>query len=58
MILDKDLTAECLLSVLAELLHEESRLKRMGENSRALGRPQAAEEIAALVLAMTEGRKA
>ena len=58
MILDKDLTAERLLSVLAELLHEESRLKRMGENSRALGRPQAAEEIAALVLAMTEGRKA
>ena len=58
MILDKDLTAERLLSVLAELLHKESRLKRMGENSRALGRPQAAEEIAALVLAMTEGRKA
>ena len=58
MILDKDLTAERLLAVLAELLGEEARLTRMGEISRSLGRPQAAEEIAALVLAMTEGRKA
>ena len=57
MILDRDLTAGRLLAVLKELLGEEHELKRMAERSRALGRPQAAEEIAALALAMTEGRK-
>ena len=57
MILDRDLTDEHLLGVLKELLSEERELKRMAERSRALGRPQAAEEIAALALAMTEGRK-
>lgn len=57
MILDRDLTVGRLLAVLKELLGEERELKRMAKRSRALGRPQAAEEIAALALAMTEGRK-
>ena len=58
MILDRELTGERLLAVLTELLHDDERLKRMGERSRFLGRPKAAEEIAAIVLGMTEGRKA
>ena len=47
MILDRDLTVGRLLAVLKELLGEERELKRMAKRSRALGRPQAAEEIAA-----------
>lgn len=58
MILDKELTAERLLAEWTALLRDEEGLRRMGAISRSLGRPQAAEEIAALVLAMTEGRKA
>lgn len=58
MILDGDLTAERLLAACEALLEDEEGLRRMGAISRSLGRPQAAEEIAALVLAMTEGRKA
>ncbi len=52
MILDRDLGAESLLRLLSELLEDDGTLRRMAEASRALGRPQAAEEIADLALQM------
>ena len=49
-ILDRDLTDKTLSALLGELLSEEGKLRRMAEKSRALGRPEAADEIADLVL--------
>ena len=49
-ILDRDLTDKTLSALLGELLSEEGKLRRMAEASRALGRPEAADEIADLVL--------
>lgn len=50
MILDKDLTAESLNAVLAELLSEPDKLQAMAKASRAMGRPQAAGDIADIIL--------
>ena len=49
-ILDRDLTDKTLSALLGELLSESGKLQRMAEASRALGRPEAADEIADLVL--------
>ena len=49
-ILNRDLTTESLNAVLAELLSEPRKLKKMAEKSKALGRPHAARDIANLVL--------
>ncbi len=57
MILDRELTAERLLSVLAELLSEDAKLRRMAEAAKRLGRPKAAEEIADRVISLAESRK-
>lgn len=50
MILNKDLTAEILSAQIDELLKNPDELKRMSAASLKLGRPQAAEEIADLIL--------
>ncbi len=50
MILDRELTPERLSSVLTELLSEPDKLQAMAKASRAMGRPQAASDIADLVL--------
>ena len=50
MILDRELTSERLLSVMAELLSEAAKLSRMARASRALGRPQAAGMIADMIV--------
>lgn len=50
MILNKDLTAEILSAQLEELLQNPDALKKMSAASLSLGRPQAAEEIADLIL--------
>ena len=50
MILNQELSSERLLSVMAELLSEPEKLTGMADASRALGRPQAADAIAAMVL--------
>ncbi|MBQ8698396.1 MAG: hypothetical protein IJ521_05310, partial [Schwartzia sp.] len=55
MILDRELTAERLLSVLAELLSEDAKLKRMAKASKKLGRPKAADEIASRVIRLARG---
>ena len=55
-ILNKDLTDETLGSALGELLADDDKLKAMAEASRSLGKPQAAEEIAEMVLALAEKR--
>ena len=54
MILDRELTEERLLSVLEELLSEETKLHHMAQASRRLGRPQAADEIASMILVLTK----
>ena len=54
MILNKDLTAERLSSVLTELVSEDMKLERMSRASRQLGRPQAAEVIADMALAIAK----
>ena len=55
MILDRELTAERLLSVLAELLSEDAKLKRMAKAATKLGRPKAADEIASRVIRLAKG---
>ena len=50
MILNKDLTAEILSSQLEELLKNPEELKKMSAASLSLGKPQAADEIADLIL--------
>lgn len=55
MILDRELTAERLLSVLAELLSEDAKLRRMAKAAKKLGRPKAADEIASRVIRLARG---
>lgn len=57
MILDRELTAERLLSVLAELLSEDAKLRRMAKAAKKLGRPKAADEIASRVIRLARGKK-
>lgn len=52
MILNRDLTAERLYTVLHQLLQEKNKLKTMAEASRSMGRPQAARDIADLVIGL------
>lgn len=51
-ILDKELTGENLLKQIEGLLADESRLQKMKNAAKALGRPEAAEDIARKVLAL------
>jgi len=53
-ILNADLTPEALSSVLTELLSEPLKLKAMAEASHRLGRPQAAADIADMVLSIAK----
>lgn len=57
MILDKELTAERLLSVLAELLSEDAKLRRMAKAAKKLGRPKAADEIASRVIRLARNNR-
>lgn len=57
MILDKDLTSERLLSTMAELLSEDAKLEKMRRASKMLGRPQAAEEIASMIIELAKGKE-
>ena len=50
MILNKDLTAEILSATLDELLSSPEKLKSMAQASLSLGKPNAADEIADLIL--------
>ncbi|WP_028129928.1 undecaprenyldiphospho-muramoylpentapeptide beta-N-acetylglucosaminyltransferase [Selenomonas sp. AE3005] len=56
-ILNRDLKSENLQSTLQELLADEDKLAAMAAASKQLGRPQAADDIAAMVIEMTQGRK-
>ena len=51
-ILDKELTGEILLNQIESLLADESKLQKMKDAAKALGRPEAAEDIARKVLAL------
>ena len=53
MILNKDLTAEILSATLDELLSSPEKLKSMAAASLSLGKPNAADEIADLILKLT-----
>ena len=53
MILNRDLTAEILSATLDELLSSPDELKRMAKASLSLGRPNAADEIAEIILSLT-----
>ncbi len=50
MILNKDLTSEILSAQIEELLNNPGELEKMSEASLSLGKPQAADEIANLIL--------
>jgi UDP-N-acetylglucosamine--N-acetylmuramyl-(pentapeptide) pyrophosphoryl-undecaprenol N-acetylglucosamine transferase len=50
MILNRELTAEKLISAIETLIYHEEKLSEMARASFALGRPQAAEDIAAMVI--------
>lgn len=53
MILNKDLTAEILSATLDELLSSPDELKKMAAASLSLGKPDAADEIADMILKLT-----
>lgn len=53
MILNKDLTAEILSATLDELLSSPETLKKMAAASLSLGKPNAADEIADMILKLT-----
>ncbi|MDD6218635.1 MAG: undecaprenyldiphospho-muramoylpentapeptide beta-N-acetylglucosaminyltransferase [Selenomonadaceae bacterium] len=50
MILNRDTTAEKLIEVIEELLSDDKILKQMAENSRRIGRPRAAADIAEIII--------
>jgi UDP-N-acetylglucosamine--N-acetylmuramyl-(pentapeptide) pyrophosphoryl-undecaprenol N-acetylglucosamine transferase len=54
MILNSDLDAEILGKTLRELLEDPGKLERMAVASRALGKPEAADEIAQMVLGIAK----
>lgn len=54
MILNKDLTAEILSEKISELLNNPDELKKMSDASLKLGKPQAADEIADLILSLAK----
>ena len=51
-ILDKELTGEILLKQIESLLADDSKLQKMKDAAKALGRPEATEDIARKVLAL------
>lgn len=53
-ILNKDLTAESLTALLIELMTEDTKLVKMRQASRAMGRPTAARDIAHLALSLVQ----
>lgn len=57
MILNKDLTPEGLERLIKELIGDRALLKTMAEASKQLGRPQAAETIADMIIALSKGRR-
>lgn len=54
MILNKDLTSDDLERLIKELLSDRERLSSMAEASRSLGRPQAAETIADMIIDLSK----
>ena len=54
MILNRDLTAQILSATLDELLSAPDELKRMAQASLSLGKPNAADEIADIILSLTQ----
>ena len=54
MILNKDLNSEILQDTLTELLDNPEKLKSMSAASLSLGRPQAAEEIASMIIELAK----
>ena len=56
MIRNKDLSAARLIAVIEEILQSEEKLKAMADASRRLGRPEAAADIAAMVLELAKNR--
>ena len=56
-ILNRDLKSENLQSTLQDLLADDEKLAAMAAASKNLGKPQAAEDIANIVIEMTQGRQ-
>jgi UDP-N-acetylglucosamine--N-acetylmuramyl-(pentapeptide) pyrophosphoryl-undecaprenol N-acetylglucosamine transferase len=56
-ILDSELTADHLATVLRTLLWDRERLQEMGQAARLLGKPHAAEEVAELALELAEAKR-
>lgn len=54
MILDRELNAKKLIGIMEDLLGEEGKLLKMAKASKALGRPEAAGQIAELAIALAQ----
>ena len=52
MVLDKDLAGSKLIAIINNLMHEEGKLSFMAKASKALGKPNAADDIANLAIQM------
>lgn len=57
MILNKDLTSDGLERLIDELLSDREKLRSMAAASKRLGRPQAAEVIAEMIIGLSKGRR-
>jgi len=54
LVLDRELTGQVVVSLVARFLGEHDELRRMGDAARALGRPGAAAKVARLALGLAE----
>ncbi|NLS45564.1 MAG: undecaprenyldiphospho-muramoylpentapeptide beta-N-acetylglucosaminyltransferase [Firmicutes bacterium] len=55
MIREKDLSPESLIHAISGILKDKDQLRRMAAKSRALGRPDAADELADIIVSLAKG---
>ena len=56
-ILNKDLTGEKLIKTLEEMLSSENKLQEMAEASRNMGKPNAAQTIAEMIVDLARNKR-
>lgn len=56
-ILNKDLTSDKLIETLEEMLSSENKLQKMAQASRAMGKPNAAQTIAKIIVALAKNKR-
>ena len=55
--MNKDISPELLIETIDDLLEDQGTLRKMAAASRSLGRPQAADTIAEMILELARSRQ-